>query len=47
MHDEIQLPDLKLEDLYTIIGNQQVHITRLTTALQQAIREKEAPATED
>ena len=47
MESEIKLPELTLEELYMLIGNQQVHIARLTTALQQAIRDKEAPATED
>ena len=40
---EIKLPDLKLEDLYTQIGNQVVHINRLTAALQAALLDKEAP----
>ena len=38
---EIKLPELKLEDLYTQIGNQTVHINRLTAALQQALLDKE------
>jgi len=41
--DEPTLPELKLEDLYTLIGNQLVHINRLTDALQAARRNKEAP----
>ncbi len=56
MNDEIQLADVSLSDLYKLIGSQQVHITRLRTALQQALRDNskridvvtnEAPTSEE
>jgi hypothetical protein len=42
MNEPETLPELKLEALYTLIGNQTVHINRLTAALQAALLNKEA-----
>jgi hypothetical protein len=41
MDEPIKLPELRLADLYTLIGNQQVHINRLTEALNQLAQSKE------